>query len=156
MLFGVPRQCDPNQPILFSVEQLRLLRRRMTIAPMRCILLIATFLTFVALSDGAAATSRQSILVARVGLGDSYRIGLSFPDGRPVRRLAAGRYTIVVHDYSKIHNFALGSVTANKRLFTGSIIGTGIKRYTISLAPGSYAYACSAHPQTMHGSFTVT
>lgn len=63
---------------------------------------------------------------------------------------------LICHDYSKLHNFALGSQTANKRLFTGSIPGVSTKSYTLRLKPGRYAYACSAHFQTMNGTFTVT
>jgi plastocyanin len=32
----------------------------------------------------------------------------------------------------------------------------GTKKYTATLTPGEYAYACSAHPKTMHGTFVVT
>lgn len=70
--------------------------------------------------------------------------------------IPAGTYSIKVYDYSKIHNFALGSVTENKRIFTGGIRTTGIKTYIVTLTPGTYAYACSAHPFTMNGTFTVT
>jgi plastocyanin len=49
----------------------------------------------------------------------------------------------------------LGSVTRNRRLFTGSVVATGTRRYTVELTTGTYAYACSAHPQTMHGTFIV-
>jgi plastocyanin len=73
-----------------------------------------------------------------------------------VRSIPAGTYSIVVHDYSKIHNFALGSQTENKRLFTGGIRWVGTKTYTVTLTPGNYAYACSAHFRTMNGTFVVT
>ena len=61
-----------------------------------------------------------------------------------------------MHDYSKFHNFALGSQTTNKRLFTGGIRWVGTKTYTVTLAAGNYAYACSAHFRTMNGTFVVT
>ena len=61
-----------------------------------------------------------------------------------------------MHDYSRLHNFALGSITKNTRIFTGGIRFVGTKRYTVKLTPGKYAYACSAHPSTMNGTFTVT
>ena len=123
---------------------------------MRRILLIAPLVASALLAGHAGAAPAHPTLVAKVGLHDAYRISLTFPNGRPVRTLRAGTYTIVVHDYSKLHNFALGSVTQNRRIFTGSIPGTGTKRYTVKLTPGTYAYACSAHPQTMHGMFAVT
>ncbi len=102
------------------------------------------------------ARAQNPVLIGKVGLHNAYRISLTFPGGSPVQAIPAGTYTIVVHDYSRFHNFALGSVTANARLFTGSIRGTGTKSYTLDLVPGTYAYACSAHFRTMNGTFVVT
>jgi plastocyanin len=83
-------------------------------------------------------------------------IALTFANGSRARQLPAGTYMLVVHDYSRIHNFALGSQTDNKRLITTGIRWRGTKTYTLTLTPGNYAYACSAHPQTMNGTFVVT
>jgi hypothetical protein len=94
-------------------------------------------------------------LIGRVGLHDAYTISLRTPRGARVTHLRAGTYTFVIHDYSKIHNFALGSQTENKRLFTTGIPWIGTRRYTLTLAPGRYAFACSAHPSIMNGTFTV-
>ena len=109
----------------------------------------------------STARPANPILIGRVGSAkarhhNAYLITLKFPDGRAVKSIPAGTYTFVIHDYSKIHNFALGSQTDNKRLFTGGIRSTGTKSYVLTLTPGSYAYACSAHFQTMNGTFTVT
>ncbi len=104
----------------------------------------------------AAISAQQPILIGRVGLHNAFKITLTFPNGQLVRTIPAGTYTIVVHDYSTIHNFALGSQTQNRRIFTGSVPGTGTKTYTVTLTPGTYTYACSAHPQIMNGTFTVT
>jgi hypothetical protein len=155
VLLGAFRNGDPDHPFLCSEEQLPGRCRLVTIIVMRLILLIASLLAASALASGVGAASSQRVLVAKVGLHDSYRISLTLANGRRVRTLPAGTYTIVVHDYSKLHNFALGSVTQNRRLFTGSVVGTGTKRYSIGLTAGTYAYACSAHPQTMHATFTV-
>ena len=100
--------------------------------------------------------AQPRLLIGKVGLHNALRIRLTFPDGAPVVTIPAGTYAIVVHDYSRIHNFALGSVTENRRIFTGSIRGVGTKTYTIDLTPGTYAYACSAHFRTMNGTFVVT
>jgi len=86
---------------------------------------------------------------------------LGLANGQRVQTIPAGTYTIVVHDYSRFHNFALGSITQNRRIFTGGISFVGTKRYTVKLSPGKwtsgmYAYACSAHPRRMHGTFVVT
>lgn len=117
--------------------------------------------TFIALVFGlslllpASAPAAGHTLVATVGAHDAFTITLT-QNGKRVRKLPAGTYTIVVHDLSKIHNFALGSVTHNKRIFTGSVPGVGTKSYSVKLTPGQYAYACSAHPTTMNGSFSVS
>ena len=102
------------------------------------------------------APATHPILVAKTGFQDSFTISLETADGTPVTSIPAGTYSIVVHDYSTIHNFALGSVTQNTRIFTGSISGVGTETYTVDFTPGSYAYACSAHFQTMNGTFVVT
>jgi plastocyanin len=113
------------------------------------------------LAYSPTARPANPILIGKVGSAkahhhNAYIITLKFPDGQAVTSIPAGTYTFVIHDYSKIHNFALGSQTENKRLFTGGIRWTGTKRYVLTLTPGSYAYACSAHFQTMNGTFTVT
>ena len=122
---------------------------------MRLILLpVLAALGFACAAQGR--TQANPILIAKTGFHNSYTISLQLPDGTRVTTLPAGTYAIRVIDYSKIHNFALGSITDNKRIFTGGIRSTGTKTYTVDLTPGSYAYACSAHPFTMNGTFTVT
>jgi hypothetical protein len=121
---------------------------------MRTSVLIAIAAGLLALPGLARAG--PPVLVARAGLHGSYTISLRTPGGKLVKTLPAGTYTIVVHDYSKLHNFALGSQTANKRLFTTGIPWVGTRSYTLKLVPGHYAYACSAHFQTMNGRFVVT
>jgi hypothetical protein len=117
--------------------------------------LLLTAVSGVFLALPRLARAQQPVLIAKVGLHDSFTISLRTPGGKLVRSLPAGTYTIVVHDYSKLHNFALGSVTQSKRIFTGGILFVGTKTYTVTLEPGTYAYACSAHPYTMNGTFTV-
>jgi glutamine cyclotransferase len=109
-----------------------------------------------ALACPGFARAQNHILIARAGLHNAFTISLRTADGRLVRSIPAGRYTIVVHDYSKLHNFALGSQTADKRLFTTGIRWVGTRTYTLTLTPGKYAYACSVHFQTMNGTFVVT
>lgn len=117
--------------------------------------LLAGAATSVALLTPSAALPAIPVLVARSGFHGAFKITLTFPDGRKVRSLPAGTYRFVVHDYSKVHNFALGSQTQNKRIFTTGIPWVGTRTYTLKLVPGSYAYACSAHFQTMNGRFVV-
>jgi hypothetical protein len=120
--------------------------------PLLALAVFAAGLTFATLP----AWGRTPVLIGRVGFHNRFTISLRFPNGRLVQTLPAGTYKIVVHDYSKIHNFALGSVTQNRRIFTGSIPKVGKKTYTVHLTPGLYVYACSMHPRRMHHSFTVT
>ncbi len=97
-------------------------------------------------------------LIATVGTPkahNAYVITLT-ENGQPVTTLPAGTYSIQVRDYSSVHNWALGSITSSARLYTGSVKGTGTKTIVLTLTPGSYAFACSAHPFTMNGKFEVT
>jgi plastocyanin len=118
----------------------------------RCVSLLVAAWT---LGSSASATTNP-ILIGRSGRHNAFVITLKFPDGSKVTSIPAGTYTFVIHDYSRIHNFALGSQTENRRLFTTGIRWIGTKRYTLTLAAGDYAYACSAHFRTMNGTFTVT
>ncbi len=117
---------------------------------------VAAALVALSLAVTSTAPAANPTLIGKVGFHDRYVITLTFANGKRVKTLKAGTYTLVVHDYSKIHNFALGSQTQNKRLLTTGIPWVGTKRYTLHLVPGSYAFACSAHFQTMVGTFVVT
>jgi hypothetical protein len=118
--------------------------------------LFASALASALLTLPGLAQAQNPVLIAKVGLHNAYTISLRTPDGKLVRSIPAGTYSIVVHDYSKFHNFALGSQTENKRLFTGGVRWVGTKTYTVTLDPGTYAYACSVHFRTMNGTFVVT
>jgi hypothetical protein len=104
----------------------------------------------------SATATTNPVLIGRSGRHNAYVITLRFPNGQRVQTIPAGAYTFVIHDYSRIHNFALGSQTDSVRLFTTGIRWVGTKTYTLTLTPGNYAYACSAHFQTMNGTFVVT
>jgi hypothetical protein len=123
---------------------------------MRTTLLAAAALAGFALAAAGSARPANPVLVANVGYHNRFTISLRFPNGKLVQTLPAGTYSIVVHDYSRLHNFALGSQTENRRIFTGGIRGIGTKTYTVTLTPGAYAHACSAHFRTMNGTFVVT
>jgi hypothetical protein len=121
--------------------------------------LFALAATILAAAFAPAAFARHTAdptLIGKVGLHDAYRITLTFTNGKTVKSIPAGNYTLIVHDYSKLHNFALGSQTQNRRLLTTGIPWVGTRTYRLTLAPGRYAYACSAHYQTMNGTFVVT
>jgi hypothetical protein len=117
--------------------------------PRALLLLILPF----ALGAAPAATADSPLLVGTVGPG--FTIDLQDATGKHVDVLTAGTYTLLVHDLSDVHNFALGNQTTNTRILTGGIAYIGDETYTLVLTPGRYAYACSAHPDTMNGRFTV-
>ena len=116
----------------------------------RALLLLGLPLAF---GSAPPAGAGPPLLVGTVGPG--FTIDLADGNGKHVDVLPAGTYSLVVHDLSDIHNFALGSQTTNTRILTGGIEYVGDEHYTLDLTPGRYAYACSAHPETMHGTFTV-
>ncbi len=119
---------------------------------MRILLVAGLFLA--ALVPSATAVDTPMKLVGVVGPG--FTIDLQYPDGTHVRSLVAGKYEILVHDNADIHNFALGSKTANVRLFQTEVPFVGDQTFTVDFPPGLYAYACSPHFDVMNGTFTVT
>jgi hypothetical protein len=116
--------------------------------------LLVLALVFAALLPASTTAVETTKLVGVVGPG--FTIDLQYPDGTHVQSLHAGTFEILVHDQSDIHNFALGSKTANQRLFQTEVPFIGDQAFTVDLPPGLYAYACSPHFDVMNGSFTVT
>ena len=106
-----------------------------------------------ALGTAPTASGELPRLVGTVGPG--FTIDLTDANGKHVDVIPAGTYELLVHDLSDIHNFALGNKTTNTRLVTTGIEFVGDETYTLDLPPGSYAYACSAHFETMNGRFHV-
>jgi plastocyanin len=74
-------------------------------------------------------------------------------NGRDVKTLKAGTYTIKVEDKASIHNFHLVGPGVNRS--TG-VAFTGELRWRVRLKPGKYTFMCDPHATTMHGSFLVT
>ncbi len=67
-----------------------------------------------ALGTAPAANGDLTRLVGTVGPG--FTMDLADANGKHVGELAPGRYELVVHDLSDIHNFVLGSKTTQERL----------------------------------------
>ncbi len=88
--------------------------------------------------------------------GPGFTIDLTDASGKHVDTLVAGKYELLVHDLSDIHNWALGSQTTNVRILQTDVPFVGDQTFTVDLTPGRYAYACSAHFETMNGTFVVT
>ncbi len=103
---------------------------------------------------GAAGSARADnpTLVGDVGLGDSFTISLKDSNGATVTHLAAGTYTLVVHDHSAIHNFDLSGPGVS---VSTAIPAIGDQTFTITVTDGTYFFQCDDHPTTMKGSFTA-
>jgi hypothetical protein len=87
--------------------------------------------------------------------GPGFTIDLTEANGKHVDTLVAGQYQLLVHDLSDIHNWALGSQTTNTRILQTDVPFVGDQTFTVTFTPGRYAYACSAHFETMNGTFVV-
>ncbi len=72
-------------------------------------------------------------------------------DGRLVKTLPPGKYTIVVSDRSTTQSFALVGPGVNMHT---SVKGTGRSTWTLTLKKGKYTYRSSAH-HSLRGSFRV-
>jgi NitT/TauT family transport system substrate-binding protein len=64
-------------------------------------------------------------------------------DGALVTRLKAGKYTFVVTDNSKTHNFLLVGPGVNRKT---TLAGTGRSTWPVTLRKGTYRYSSSARP----------
>ena len=62
------------------------------------------------------------------------------------RRADAGRYRLVVQDYSTVHNWHIKGPNLNRRT---SVAGTGRTIWRVRFAPGTYRIRCDPHPTTM-------
>jgi hypothetical protein len=116
------------------------------IAPM--LMLVAAF----ALPGGGSAAADRGV-VLRGTVGPGFTITLKTAQGKVVRKLRAGRYTIRIRDLSPIHDFHLIGPGVNKKVWVQS---TGSATWTVRLRPGRYRYRCDPHRTIMHGSFTVS
>jgi hypothetical protein len=119
---------------------------------MRALVLVA----FLALALLPAAHADNPMLIGTVGLNDSFTIDLKDASGNHVTDLRPGTYTILVHDYSAMHNFHLASNTDLTVDFKTGIEFVGDMTFTVTFKDGNrYAYACEPHWQTMSGAFFV-
>jgi hypothetical protein len=101
-------------------------------------------------SAGGAATHPKLVGTA----GPGFTIGITM-NGKGVKTLKAGTYTLVVRDKANIHNFHLIGPGINKKVTTVAFVGT--KTVTVTLKKGKYTYQCDPHALSgMKGTFTVT
>jgi plastocyanin len=114
--------------------------------------LVLALLTL-ALIPAGSASADVPLLIGTVGPG--FTIDLADANGKHVDLLVEGRYELLVHDLADVHNFVLGSKTTGARLASTEVEFVGDQTFTIDLAPGQYAYACSPHFEVMNGHFQV-
>jgi plastocyanin len=117
---------------------------------MRCmrtaLLAAAIAVSLLAVSPTAADNGQ---LVGTVGPG--FGISLKDSSGVAVSHLAAGTYTLLVHDLSEEHNFHLTGPGVD---VTTDVLFTGDQTFTINVTNGTYNFVCDVHSTTMHGLFT--
>jgi plastocyanin len=113
----------------------------------------ALLLLPLALGTAQGAVGDVPKLVGTVGPG--FTIDLADASGKHVDVLPAGQYELLVHDLSAEHNFVLGSKTTGARIASTEVPFVGDETFTISLAAGPYAYACSPHFEIMNGRLQV-
>lgn len=107
------------------------------------------------LALAAPALAGQTAAIQLVGtVGPSFSITLT-KDGKAVKTLKHGTYTITVKDKSSIHNFDLFGPGVQKVITSVPFVGT--KKVTVTLKKGTYTYQCDPHARSgMKGTFKVT
>jgi plastocyanin len=104
------------------------------------------------LATTASAMSHPK-LVGVVGKNNAFKITLSF-NGKVVKSLKAGTYTVVIHDDSNLHNYELDGPHGKSWTFT-KVPFVGTKTITLKLVAGKYKAYCAPHEATMFQHFTV-
>jgi hypothetical protein len=113
------------------------------------ILLLAATIVVAGLIGVSSTGADDGQLVGTVGPG--FGISLKDSSGAAVTHLAAGTYTLLVHDLSEEHNFHLSGPGVD---VTTDVVFTGDKTFTINVTNGTYTFLCDVHSTTMHGLFT--
>lgn len=117
---------------------------------------LAVVATVVALvvAQGAGA-ARTPKLIGAVGKNGTFTITLKNARGKVVRTLPAGTYTIVVRDYSTLHNFELEREHHGRSRDLTDVDFVGTKTFRVKLTRGEYKVYCEPHESTMFQDFTV-
>lgn len=117
--------------------------------------LICTSATVGLLALAAAASASPTPSPKLYGtVGPGYTITLRH-DGKLLRTLPPGKYTLVISDRSHNHDFTIDGTGLPPTVITGDgFIGT--KTVTLPLKRGTYEYYCALHEPVMHHTFRVT
>ena len=116
--------------------------------------MIRIVLTLVAVLALASSASAMSVprLVGSTGPDGAFHISLT-KGGKKVTKLKAGKYTIVVKDIAKTHDYHLKGPGVDKKT---PVKGKGTFTWHLTLKKGTYRYTCDPHKTLMKGSFTVS
>jgi plastocyanin len=118
---------------------------------MKTLTAAAALVASLALAAPALAGQTASTPLAG-SVGPGFTISL-LKDGKAVKSLKPGSYTITVKDKANAHNFHLSGPGVNKVITTVPFVGT--KKITVTLKKGSYKFVCDPHASSMKGSFKV-
>lgn len=105
---------------------------------------------------GATGARASTMAVPKLNgtIGPGFTISLKNRNGKTVKTLTHGKYTLIVRDKANIHNFTLNGPGTKNRMITGtSFVGT--KTVTLTLKKGMYRVYCTVHP-TISATFKVT
>ena len=97
------------------------------------------------------ASAKSSGLVGEVGPGFTIEVQRN---GKDLKTIKAGTYSLKVEDKASFHNFHLKGPGLNK---STTVAFQGDQTWKIKLKPGTYTYQCDPHASSgMKGSFKVT
>jgi len=121
----------------------------------RGLLIVAALVGAVVFAASAfGRTSAHPKLIGIVGRNDAYKITLTM-NGKLVKTLRAGTYTVVIHDDSSIHNYELDGPHGKSWKFT-AVPFVGTKSVTLKLVRAKYKAYCEPHESVMFQRFTIT
>jgi plastocyanin len=117
----------------------------------RLTLVVAACLAALALAASAVGAQAANRLVGSTGPDGAFKISLKLGT-KKVTKLKHGKYTIVVKDVAKTHDFHLVGPGVNKKT---PVKGKGTFTWHVTLKKGTYKYVCDPHKTLMTGSFKV-
>jgi hypothetical protein len=118
------------------------------------LIVAALFGAVVFAASAFGRTSAHPTLVGVVGKDDAYKIALMM-NGKLIKTLKAGTYTVSIHDDSSIHNYELDGPRGKAWTFT-AVPFVGAMTVTLKLVSGKYKAYCAPHESVMFQRFTVT